>query len=139
MQPTLELARRPARSGAGRSKQLEQSRSWRSPVPVEWTDNQALAPEALLVLAPHRLSSSPEPSPEPRLVGHCAVIVSYLAAASFSPASLAFSRRRTLSGPIVIDPMSLGLRWLALLVGFVFTLVAARWPMKISPANTSAA
>src|SRR5439155_4998321 len=30
-----------------------------------------------------------------------------------------------LSGPIVIDPMSLGLRWLALLVGLVFTLIAA--------------
>src|SRR5262245_4365215 len=32
----------------------------------------------------------------------------------------------TLSGPVVIDPMSLGLRWLALLVGIVFTLIAAR-------------
>src|SRR5438105_10622058 len=30
------------------------------------------------------------------------------------------------SGPVIIDPMSLGLRWLALLVGLVFTLIAAR-------------
>ena len=30
------------------------------------------------------------------------------------------------TGPSSIDPMSLGLRWLALLVGLVFTLIAAR-------------
>lgn len=31
-----------------------------------------------------------------------------------------------LTGPVTIDPMGLGLRWLALLVGLIFTLVAAR-------------
>jgi NADH-quinone oxidoreductase subunit N len=31
-----------------------------------------------------------------------------------------------LSGPVLIDPLSLGLRWLAVLVGFVLTLVTAR-------------
>lgn len=30
------------------------------------------------------------------------------------------------SGPVTVDPLSLGLRWLALLVGFVLTLVAGR-------------
>ena len=53
-------------------------------------------------------------------------IVSYLAAAMLLASqawpSLAFS----IGTVLVIDPMSLGLRWLWLLVGLVFTLVAAR-------------
>src|SRR6478672_9302736 len=32
----------------------------------------------------------------------------------------------TLSGPLVIDPMSLGLRWIALLGGIIFTLAGSR-------------
>jgi NADH-quinone oxidoreductase subunit N len=56
-----------------------------------------------------------------------AALVGYAGAAVFlalngSP----WNAESTLSGPIVIDPMSLGLRWIALLAGAVFTLAASR-------------
>ncbi len=38
----------------------------------------------------------------------------------------------TLSGPLVIDPMSLGLRWIALLAGFIFTLAGSRRDVELA-------
>ncbi len=38
----------------------------------------------------------------------------------------------TLSGPLVIDPMSLGLRWIALLAGVVFTLAGSRRDVELA-------
>ncbi|MBC7856588.1 MAG: NADH-quinone oxidoreductase subunit N [Pirellulaceae bacterium] len=38
----------------------------------------------------------------------------------------------TLSGPLVIDPMSLGLRWIALLAGAVFTLAGSRRDVELA-------
>src|SRR5262245_19115106 len=55
-------------------------------------------------------------------------IVAYLAAAG----ALAVqgppwdAAKAVFTGPVTMDPMSLGLRWLALVVGLVFTLIAAR-------------
>lgn len=38
----------------------------------------------------------------------------------------------TLSGPLVIDPMSLGLRWIALLAGVIFTFAASRRDVELA-------
>jgi NADH-quinone oxidoreductase subunit N len=56
-----------------------------------------------------------------------AAVVAYLAAgvalASFGWPS---ARESEMSGPLLVDPLSLGLRWTALLMGLVFTLSAVR-------------
>jgi NADH-quinone oxidoreductase subunit N len=95
-------------------------------VPVEWKTISLLAPEVLLVVAASAIFVAGAFTRN-RAWWAIASIVSYLGAAvvlaSQAWPSLAVS---IASGPAIVDPMSLGLRWLALVVGLVFTLTAAR-------------
>jgi NADH-quinone oxidoreductase subunit N len=43
-----------------------------------------------------------------------------------------WNAQSTLSGPLVIDPMSLGLRWIALLAGVIFTLAGSRRDVELA-------
>ncbi len=95
-------------------------------MPVEWKTIQLLAPEALLIVAASAIFVACAFTRN-RAWWAFSAIVSYLGAA-FVLASQAWPGLAVsmTTGPIIIDPMSLGLRWLALLVGLVFTLMAAR-------------
>lgn len=54
-------------------------------------------------------------------------VVSYLGAAiAMLAGESAWNAASTFSGPVVSDSMGIGLRWLALLLGLVFTLVSSR-------------
>ena len=56
-----------------------------------------------------------------------ATLIAYaVAAAALACYGSPWAAESTLSGPLVIDPMSLGLRWIALLGGVVFTLAGSR-------------
>jgi NADH-quinone oxidoreductase subunit N len=95
-------------------------------VPVEWKTISLLLPEALLVLAATAMFVAGVFTRNRAWWAICA-IASYgggaavLASQGWPALALSIS-----TGPVVVDPMSLGLRWLALLVGLVFTLTAAR-------------
>jgi len=93
---------------------------------VEWNTIRLLAPEVLLVIAASAIFVAGAFT-RSRLWWSFASIVTYVAAsvvlASQNWQDLNFN---VATGPIVIDPMSLGLRWLGLLVGLVFTLAASR-------------
>jgi NADH-quinone oxidoreductase subunit N len=95
-------------------------------VPVSWSTINAFAPEATLVLAASAVFVAGAFTRARDWWAMCC-LVSYLAAAVIL-ASQAWpsSAASSLSGPIALDPMAFGLRWLGLLVGFVFTLVAQR-------------
>jgi NADH-quinone oxidoreductase subunit N len=93
---------------------------------VEWQTIQLLAPEALLLAAASAIFVAGAFTKSRTWWSICS-IVAYLAAAvllaGYHWPAAAVS---TASGPIIIDPMSLGLRWVGLAVGFIFTLVASR-------------
>jgi NADH-quinone oxidoreductase subunit N len=95
-------------------------------VPVEWKTIQLLAPEALLVLAASAMFAAGAFT-RSRAWWAIVAIVSYVGAA-FILASQAWPAAgfSISTGPAIIDPMSVGLRWLSLLVGLVFTLTSAR-------------
>jgi NADH-quinone oxidoreductase subunit N len=95
-------------------------------VPVSWTTINALAPEATLVLAASAAFVAGAFTRARDWWAICCV-VTYLAAAFILAGQTWPSSSITeLTGPIVVDPMTFGLRWLGLTVGIVFTLVAAR-------------
>lgn len=93
---------------------------------VEWNTIRLLAPEVLLVIAASAIFVAGAFTRN-RAWWSFASIITYIAAAivlaSQNWQDLSFS---IATGPVVIDPMSLGLRWLALLVGVIFTLAASR-------------
>src|SRR6476619_5756113 len=93
---------------------------------VEWQTIRLLAPDALILAAASSIFVAGAFTKSRTWWSICS-IVAYLAAAlilaSYHWPAAASS---VFSGPIVIDPMSLGLRWLGLAVGFIFTLVASR-------------
>jgi len=90
-------------------------------VPVEWNTINLLAPEALLVLAATAIFVAGAFTRSRRWWATCAIL-SYVGAGVV----LATQHVSVPIGSVVDDPMSLGLRWLALFVGLVFTLIAAR-------------
>src|SRR6476620_7766424 len=90
-------------------------------VPVEWNTIELLAPEALLLLAATAIFVAGAVTRSRRWWAICA-IVSYLGAGVV----LATQHVTIPLGPVLDDPMSLSLRWLALFVGLGFTLMAAR-------------
>jgi NADH-quinone oxidoreductase subunit N len=95
-------------------------------VPVEWRTIHLLAPEVVLVAAATAIFVAGAFT-RSRAWWAMTAIVSYFGAglvlAGQNWPSLAESFT---TGPVTNDPMSLGLRWFALLVGLVFTLIAAR-------------
>ncbi len=93
---------------------------------VEWKTIQLLAPEALLVLAASAIFVAGAFTRSRAWWATCAII-SYLAAAVVLAGQGWPQHAASLnSGPALLDPMSLGLRWVGLLVGLIFTLTAAR-------------
>jgi NADH-quinone oxidoreductase subunit N len=93
---------------------------------VEWNTIRLLAPEVVLIAAASAMFVAGAFTKN-RAWWALAAIVSYLAAAVVLAGqawpALAVS---VSSGPIIVDPLSLGIRWLAILVGLTFTLTAAR-------------
>ena len=62
-----------------------------------------------------------------------ATLIAYAgAAAALACYGSPWNAESTLSGPLVIDPMSLGLRWIALLAGVVFTLAGSRRDVELA-------
>jgi NADH-quinone oxidoreductase subunit N len=96
------------------------------PVPVEWKTIALLWPEVVLVLAATSIFVAGAFTKN-RAFWSLAAVLGYLLAAGALAAQGAPAEFVTvLTGPVTIDPLSLGLRWLALFVGLGFTLVAAR-------------
>lgn len=94
---------------------------------VEWNTIRLLWPEVVLVLAATSIFVAGAFT-RSRAWWALMSVLAYVAAAAWlatqGPPWAAASA--IFSGPVTIDPMSLSLRWLAILVGLVFTLVAAR-------------
>jgi NADH-quinone oxidoreductase subunit N len=93
---------------------------------VEWKTIQLLAPEALLVLAASAIFLAGAFTRSRTWWATCAIISFLAAAVALAGQGWPAHAASLVSGPALIDPMSLGLRWLGLLVGLVFTLAAAR-------------
>jgi NADH-quinone oxidoreductase subunit N len=94
---------------------------------VEWQTIDLLGPEITLVAAATAMFVAGAFTRN-RAWWATAAVVAYLAAGWALAMQTApwHQSEAILSGPISTDPMSLGLRWLGLLVGLAFTLVAAR-------------
>jgi NADH-quinone oxidoreductase subunit N len=94
---------------------------------VEWKTISLLWPEVLLVAAATSIFVAGAFT-RSRAWWAMAAILSYLVAAGILAGQGApwLSEASVPTGPVVIDPMSQGLRWLAILMGLVFTLVASR-------------
>lgn len=93
---------------------------------VEWQTIRLLWPEVILIAAASSIFVGGAFT-RSRAYWAIAAIVSYLVAAiALADIGSPWSAASVLTGPITVDAMSLGLRWLALLVGLVFTLVASR-------------
>jgi NADH-quinone oxidoreductase subunit N len=93
----------------------------------DWTTIRHLWPEVVLLLAATSIFVAGAFT-RSRSWWAMVAIVAYLAAgaalaAQRLPGAIAVAE---LSGPVTIDPLAQSLRWLALLMGLVFTLVAAR-------------
>ena len=95
-------------------------------MPVSWNTIQTLAPEALLILAASAVFVDGAFTRARAWWATCCLITYFAAAFILTNQPWPTAAAGVLSGPIVVDPMSFGLRWLGLLVGLVFTLVAAR-------------
>lgn len=93
---------------------------------VEWKTLGLLWPEILLIFAASAIFVGGAFT-RSRAWWALMALISYIAAAaslaSFGPP---WAIDSVASGPVTIDAMSLGLRWLALLMGLVFTLMATR-------------
>jgi NADH-quinone oxidoreductase subunit N len=92
---------------------------------VEWKTIEHLAPEALLVLAATAIFVAGAFTRSRLWWAGCSLIA-YAAAAALLAHLSHWTAATDLSGPLIVDPMGFCLRWLALLVGLVFTLIAAR-------------
>jgi NADH-quinone oxidoreductase subunit N len=95
-------------------------------VPVEWRTVSFIAPEALLIVAASAMFVAGAFT-RSRSWWAISAIVAY-AGAALVLASQAWPllAEDVSTGPVIIDPMGLALRWFALLVGVVFTLSTAR-------------
>jgi NADH-quinone oxidoreductase subunit N len=95
-------------------------------VPVEWNTLALLWPEVVLVLTATSIFVAGAFTRNRAFWGFAAVLGYILAAAALAAQGSPAAVPSILTGPVVIDPMSLGLRWLAIVVGLGFTLIAAR-------------
>ena len=93
---------------------------------VEWKTIQLLAPEVLLLAAASAIFVAGAFTKSRAWWATCSLIAYLAAAAILAGFDWPAAASTLSSGPIVVDPLSLGLRWLGLTVGFVFTLVASR-------------
>ncbi len=92
---------------------------------VESKTIQLLAPEVILILAATAMYIVG--AFRRTAVNWVFALVGYLlAAGALAAFGSPWTAESTLSGPLVVDPMSLGLRWIALLAGITFTLAVAR-------------
>lgn len=95
-------------------------------MPVEWKTLTLLWPEVILGAAASSIFLAGAFT-RSRAWWSGVAIVSYIVAAiALSGQGWPWAVNSVHSGPIVVDPMSLGLRWLAILIGLTFTLVASR-------------
>ena len=93
---------------------------------VEWKTISLLWPEVILVAAASSIFVGGAFT-RSRAYWAAAAILSYLVAgASLAVVGSPWSAESTLTGPVTIDAMSLGLRWVALVMGLVLTLVVSR-------------
>jgi len=93
---------------------------------VEWKTIGLLRPEIVLALAATSIFVAGAFT-KSRAWWAMIAVVSYLAAAvALVAQGVPWAVETVLTGPVAIDPMSLSLRWLALFMGLVFTLIAAR-------------
>ena len=94
---------------------------------VEWNTIALLWPEIVLIAAATSIFVGGAFT-RSRAWWAMAAILSYLAAAValWGGQGSPWEAAHVFSGPITLDPMSQGLRWLALLMGLVFTLIASR-------------
>ena len=93
---------------------------------VEWKTIGLLRPEIVLALAATSIFVAGAFT-KSRAWWAMIAVISYLAAAAVLVTQGApWAMETVLTGPVAIDPMSLSLRWLALFMGLVFTLIAAR-------------
>jgi NADH-quinone oxidoreductase subunit N len=95
-------------------------------VPVEWKTIQLLAPEVLLIVAASAMFVAAAFTRNRAWWAFSSIVAYGGAAVVLASQAWPGLASSIATGPIIIDPMSLGLRWLALLVGLVFTLIAAR-------------
>jgi NADH-quinone oxidoreductase subunit N len=93
---------------------------------VEWQTIQFLGPEALLLAAASAIFVAGAFAKNRAWWSFVAIVAYGAAAVVLAGQHWPATAVSTISGPIVVDPMSLGLRWLGLAIGFIFTLVASR-------------
>ena len=93
---------------------------------VEWKTLGLLRPEIVLVFAASAIFVGGAFT-KSRAWWALMALISYVAAgAALASFGAPWAADSAMSGPVTIDAMSLGLRWLALLMGLVFTLTATR-------------
>ena len=95
-------------------------------MPVEWKTIALVWPEVVLVLVATAIFVAGAFTRNRAFWSLAAVLGFVLAAGTLAMQGSPAAYSSVLTGPVVIDPMSLGLRWLALLAGLIFTLVASR-------------
>lgn len=95
-------------------------------MPVDWKTITLLAPEVQLIAAASAVFVLGAFVRHRTWWAGCAVVTYLAAAIVLANQGWPWAADSALTGPVVSDPMSLGLRWLAILVGLAFTLVAAR-------------
>jgi NADH-quinone oxidoreductase subunit N len=93
---------------------------------VEWRTIQLLGPEALLLAAASAIFVAGAFTKSRAWWSFCSIVAYAAAAGILASYHWPTAATSIVSGPIVIDPMSLGLRWLGLAVGLIFTLAASR-------------
>jgi len=93
---------------------------------VEWQTIQLLGPEVLLLAAASAIFVAGAFTKSRAWWSFCSILAYVVAAAILASYHWPAAATSMMSGPIVIDPMSLGLRWLGLAVGLIFTLVASK-------------
>jgi NADH-quinone oxidoreductase subunit N len=93
---------------------------------VEWKTIGLLRPEIVLALAANSIFVAGAFTKSRAWWAMIAVISYLAAAAALITQGPPWAVDSVLTGPLAIDPMSQSLRWLAILMGLVFTLIAAR-------------
>jgi NADH-quinone oxidoreductase subunit N len=95
-------------------------------VPVEWRTITLLWPEVLLMAAATSIFVAGAFTRSRGWWAGVALASYVVAAVALASQGWPWAVESVVSGPVVLDPMSLGLRWLAILIGLTFTMVAAR-------------
>ena len=93
---------------------------------VEWNTIKQLWPEVILVAAASSIFVGGAFTKGRAWWAWAAILAYVVAAWALAAVGSPWSADSQLTGPVTIDAMSLGLRWVALVMGLVFTLVLAR-------------